>query len=695
MSVYIVSAVKSIKTTFYVLFIIDKVGGMSDTSIMPKYPIRLLQNVKGHPYVCDSHYEDRAIPRAAGFRWDGTLKVWATADPKVALRVATEAAVAILEGEVKVEAEHREVSLAESRASASDADIPCPVGYEYLPYQKAGIQYGLKREATLFGDEMGLGKTIQAIGIINADPTMKKILVICPASLRLNWQRELRRWLVNPMLIEIATSQYFPDFPAGIVIINYDIVGKHHDALHNELWDCVILDEAHYLKNYNAKRTLEIVGKWNKAEPIKARKRLALTGTPIPNRPIEGFPVFHWLAPKEFKAFGGYAKQFCNAGFKNGHWDATGNSNLPLLQTKLRSTIMVRRLKADVLTELPPKRRCIIEFRAKECDAVVRAEKAAFAKHEEKLADLRARVELSKAGTAEEYKLAVARLREEISVAFQDISRFRHATAVAKIPFVIDHIRDIVEAGQKVIVFAHHLDVIKALAAEFKTQAVSLYGDVTMTNRQAAVDRFQKDDTCRVFIGGIMAAGVGITLTASSHVVFAELDWVPGNVTQAEDRAHRIGQRDMVLVEHLVLEDSLDAKMARTLVRKQEVIDRALDHEDVDEASEEMEQEERRAAAVREKKQTTRQFIDDLADKMTRERIAVIHAGLRILASRCDGALRIDGHGFSGPDVRVGHDLADTSSLSARQAALGLKLVITYRRQIPDHAEQLKKELAL
>lgn len=194
--------------------------------------------------------------------------------------------------------------------------------------------------------------------------------------------------------------------------------------------------------------------------------------------------------------------------------------------------------------------------------------------------------------------------------------------------------------------------------------------------RQAAVDAFQGDPNVRVFIGSITAAGVGITLTASSHVVFAELDWVPGNLTQAEDRCHRIGQRESVLVQHLVLDGSLDARMAKILVRKQEIIDKALDIEP---------EEKELAVKVMEfspVESTPRKQIEKVAETLTAEQIEAIHDGLRTLASYCDGARALDGWGFSKVDAHIGKSLADCPRLTPKQAALGQRLVRKYRRQL-------------
>ena len=186
-------------------------------------------------------------------------------------------------------------------------------------------------------------------------------------------------------------------------------------------------------------------------------------------------------------------------------------------------------------------------------------------------------MELAKASDDEAaYRSAVDRLRDASRAAFEEI-QVRHGTAVAKIPYVVEHLR---AASGKCVVFCHHYDVIDDIKAELGDAAVVADGRVPTVECQAAIDRFQTDPTCQYFIGSIRAAGVDITLTAASHVVFAELDWTPGAMSQAESRLDRIRQRKSLLVQHVVLDGSIDARLARTLVSKQEAITEARDAED-------------------------------------------------------------------------------------------------------------------
>lgn len=646
---------------------------------------------QGARWIARCSYEDRAIPKSAGFRWDPTNKQWYTTDEATAAKLSDPDAAAKLMAAAETKQAERSATVEASRAATADIDIPCPEGLAYLPYQRAGINYALRRPNVLFGDEMGLGKTIQAIGVINADPSIRKVLVICPASLKLNWQREMRKWLTREMSIVIASGQSCHPGFSDITIANYDIMTKHAEALRAQPWDLIICDEAHYLKNPEAKRTQAVVGKEKKGEVempgIAARRRILLTGTPIPNRPVEGWPLFHYLDPVEFRSFWGYAKYFCAAENNDYGWDFTGSSHLPELQEKLRASIMVRRLKADVLTELPAKRRAVIEIAANGASKSVEREREAWERKEATMLALRAALELAKASDdPADYAAAVARLKEAARAAFDELAKLRHDTAVAKIPYVVEHINSSIEGGAKVVVFAHHHDVLHALSAEFGDRSVVVSGEVRIEERQRAVDRFQSDPECQVFIGGIQAAGVGITLTAASHVVFAELDWVPGNMTQAEDRCHRIGQREMVLVEHLVLEGSLDARMAHTLVEKQEIIGAALD---VETEVPVVPVPERERAAT---ENVSRAKIETEAAKLTPDQIAAVAAGLAELAAM-DGDFARDqnGMGFSKIDCEIGHRLAMLGAgLTPKQAALGARLVRKYRRQVPSAAAMLQ-----
>jgi SWI/SNF-related matrix-associated actin-dependent regulator 1 of chromatin subfamily A len=632
-------------------------------------------------------------PKAAGFRWDPADKVWWTTDPSRAAQLAkyaNDSAKAHLKGI----SQRLEATLAASRAVDADVAIPAPDGREYRPFQRAGIAFALSMYRSMNGDDMGLGKTIQGIGVVNACADIRRVLIICPASLRLNWAKELRNWLVRNLTVAVAeSSKPFPH-DADIVVINYDILGKFRDQLRRETWDLLICDEAHYLKNETAQRTRNVFGSKAKARrgeaaeaitPIPSKRSMLLTGTPITNRPKELWPLVEYScrdrdgAPAEFRSKWAFLRRYCGAVQTRWGWDVGGATNLGELQEKLRATFMIRRLKAEVLTELPAKRRQVIEIPANGATQLVAAEMEAYDQAESALESLRVAVELAKASDdPADYEAAVRNLRDAEQVAFVEVSRRRHETALATVPYAITHLRDVLETGQKVVVFAHHMDVIDALMAEFGSAAVKLDGRDSMEARNAAVERFQTNPSVQVFLGGIMAAGVGLTLTAASHVVFVELDWVPANITQAEDRCHRMGQRNSVLVQHLVLEGSLAARMANTLVTKQDIIDRALDRTfDRSELEAPLVEASREAAtrAVR------REKLAEEAALITADQAAAVLQALQILAAKCDGARAIDGAGFSKLDAAIGKSLAANDRLTPKQAALGRRIANKYRRQ--------------
>lgn len=461
--------------------------------------------------------------------------------------------------------------------------IPAPDGLEYLPFQMAGIEYMLPRSNVLLADEMGLGKTIQVIGLINAKPDIKRVLIVCPASLKINWKNELMKWLVRPTTISVVHS-LSEWLNTDIVIINYEQIQKFRKDIDKAQWDLLVCDESHYLKNSKAQRTKVVVGHWDndpvkRIYPIKAGQRIFATGTPVLNRPKELWTTVRALDKQGLGVdWHNFHVRYCN-GYKNRFgWQIDGASNLEELQTRLRNSIMLRRKKEDVLTELPPKRRQLIMLEPTTAGAkrALENEKALF-DIERKMADLAREVEALSADQAnQKYKEAVQKLHACQSVAFADTAKLRHMTALAKLTMVMDYLINVLENENKIVVFGHHHDVIDGLVeglAEYGV--VSFYGRTDVAKRQKLVEQFQSDKKIRVIIGSIGAMGSGWTLTAASYVAFAELDWVPGNLNQAEDRLHRIGQKESILVQHLLLDGSFDSRMAKSVVHKQAVIERA------------------------------------------------------------------------------------------------------------------------
>jgi SWI/SNF-related matrix-associated actin-dependent regulator 1 of chromatin subfamily A len=660
----------------------------------------------GIRWIVTIPYPQRNIAKDAGFRWCPQNRHWYTTREDVAKLLMDPAAAEAKRDEFARIGAERKALIEESRAASVDIELPAPHGLEYLPFQRAGIATALKRGNVLFGDDMGLGKTIQVIGMINAREDVRRVLIVCPATLKQNWQRELNKWLVRKFRIGIAEGQKWPGGYADITIINFDILEKHAYHVQGEVWDLVAIDEAHYLKNRDAKRTRAVFGVDSytakrkdipESPGVRGRLQIGMTGTPIPNRPSEGFGLFHWLAPNHecFKSFYVYAKKFTGSfAYPGAGYDQNGATNLDELQAALRGSIMIRRTKEQVLKELPAKRRVVIELEAESASDAVEDEREAAESHEEELDRLRAAVELAKASSESAYNDAVAALKKGASVAFTEMSRLRHETAMATLPHAVEHVLTALRAddSHKVVVFCHHGDVAVGMLsalAEAGIGTASITQKTPIMDRQAESDRFQTDPDCRVFVGGIQSAGVGITLTAAWHVVFVELDWVPGNMSQAEDRCNRIGQRNSVLCEHLVIQGSIAATMAKRLVAKQNVIDSALDCEHPERLT--VEQREmmdapivpgRSEAATQD---TPRTKYAKIAETLTPAQIAAVHQALRMLADfDCDHAKVLNGIGFSRIDGMIGHSLADCGRLTPKQAALGQTLVRKYRKQVPE-----------
>jgi len=449
------------------------------------------------------------------------------------------------------------------------SELPQLYRDKFFPYQLAGLQYLLDKKTVLLGDEMGLGKTAQAIGclmIARAFPA----LIVCPASLKENWSKEIKMWATREYTEQVVYPKTKIDEETDILIINYDILKSNVHVLRRINWSAIILDECHKVKNPRAQRTKAVFG-LNGRGSLDAEYRIGITGTPILNRPEEMYSFLRWLEPCGWPNKGSYLRRYCD--LKRMPWGlvSAGAGNLDELQTKLRSTILLRRTKVEVLKQLPTKIRQIVEISDK-TNTIVEKESKIFG---EVLTHLGIESEdLSE----EEYRNVVKALSSNEVVGFGEISTLRRELAESKVAVVVEHLHSCIESSGKVVCFAHHKSVIQALAEAMEEyNPTGIMGSTPVKQRQGRVEQFQRDPECRLFIGNIQAAGVGITLTAASHVVFAELDWVAGNVTQAEDRCHRIGQEHSVLVQHLVLANSMDAKMAKAIVHKQEITESALD----------------------------------------------------------------------------------------------------------------------
>ncbi len=566
--------------------------------------------------------ESRALPADAGFVFIPHRQIWVSTDLEAVTKLvadADEATRAALDRELA----RRERQVAISYATDSKFVPPAADGIQFRGYQKAGIANGcvLFRHGALHGlkgmllaDDMGVGKTLQAIGMIGAQPDIRRALVVVPSSLRLNWLDEFRdKSALGDRTVAVWTSPVvktlrkrkresdeefaarqkaarpeieIPD--ANIIIVSYDMAAsRFNNLIRQEKWDLVVFDEAHYLKNADSGRTTRLLGrparKGNEQTipPVAARFHLFLTGTPILNRPQELWPILRTVDPYGLGAnFYRFATRYCafqktDFGYEFGK---PAPARLRELNTRLRGTVMVRRLKSQVLTDLPPKIRKILRIEpTADMRKMIERHDEARVEIEQKIAE--AEFGLRKAMAGDDPKAIAAAEHAMERAANQSrgaLARSLHETALQKIPEAIEQIDLALESGRKIIVFAHHQDVVAALAKPYGKHCAVLTGLTDNQKVQGIVARFQHDPECRVMIANILKGGVGHTMTSASVVLFVELDWRDAITSQAEDRAHRIGQTETVYSKWLVLAGSADEVVVRAIHRKKDIARDAL-----------------------------------------------------------------------------------------------------------------------
>uniref|UniRef100_A0A8C9TF61 Zinc finger RANBP2-type containing 3 n=1 Tax=Scleropages formosus TaxID=113540 RepID=A0A8C9TF61_SCLFO len=438
--------------------------------------------------------------------------------------------------------------------------LPEKLRQRLMPFQKEGVRFALSRN----GRYMGLGKTLQAIAVAYLYKEEWPLLVVVPSSLRYPWIEEMEKWIpeLSPEDINLVDSK--SDISSikccKVTVLGYGLLTSDAHALLDALtqrdFRVILVDESHYLKSRNAARSKILL-------PLiqKAQRAVLLTGTPALGRPEELFMQINALYPGRFGIWSEYANRYCNAHYRffgnRRHWDCRGASHLDELHQRL-AEVMIRRLKAQVLSQLPQKIRQRIPF-----DLPKDGAKEAIASFEEWEKLMRTRV--NRAEDSENTFAEVMGL----------VTRMYKQTAIAKAGAVKDYIKMMLENEKlKFLVFAHHLTMLQACTEaviEAKTRYIRIDGSVPSLERIQLVHQFQSDPETRVAILSIQAAGQGLTLTAATHVVFAELYWNPGHVKQAEDRAHRIGQSCSVHVHYLIARGTFDTVMWAMLNRKETI----------------------------------------------------------------------------------------------------------------------------
>lgn len=351
-----------------------------------------------------------------------------------------------------------------------------------------------------------------------------------------------------------------------------DVYCLEVEGNHNFFADGILVSNCHYVKNPKSQRGASF-RPVRGVQTIKGDYRIALTGTPIPNKVTEIHNVLSWILPEAWGNRWQFENRYCEIEESRFGRKIVGGKNLKDLGQRMRALSMVRRLKKDVLTDLPPKVRQVIELPSEGHTELLADELRSYDRWNE----LKQTLELEgKHACTEQHRRRLASLRDEVTVAFNEMARIRLEVARAKLPLALELIRDSIENGQKVLAFAHHREILEEIFNANKSHAVSITGATKKEFRQPIVEQFQNLDDIRLAVLSYKAAGVGLTLTKANQVDFVEMMWVPDDLSQAEDRAHRHGQKNSVLVRHVVMQDSLDARMAKRCVEKQELSEKVL-----------------------------------------------------------------------------------------------------------------------
>lgn len=507
------------------------------------------------PWEAPAHAAIKDAIKRAGARWAPEKKIWITSPAAVlaAADLLSNVSVTVTEaalGALKAARDRKELANAASVTTEEAGNIRerlhhvMPKGLALYPYQEAGVAFCVAAQGNaLVGDEMGLGKTPTSLAYLALEKQYPALIVV-PAVVASNWQREAKKWIPGAKVQRIQKGKDSLD-TADIVIVTYNLVTRHEE-IRKHKWAIVVCDESHYLKNYKAKRTQAVLDIVKKA----GAKCLCLSGTPLVNRPVEFFTTLKLLRPVDFRSWNYYTKKYCNGHETRWGYDASGASNLDELGTRLRD-VMVRRIKEQVLNELP----------AKQYDTI----------------DVETPVSFRK-----EYKGILKSIDpNKPGAALTELVKARELVGRAKAGAAIQWIEYHTEQNQPLLVFAHHQSVLHAIKEACEAKSIPcavIDGATSQDQRGKLVDSFQAGGL-NVLIISIKAGGVGITLTRAQNVLFVERAWTPGDEQQAEDRAHRIGQEGSVLVRRLIADMAIDGMMNELLIEKAKVISAALDGE--------------------------------------------------------------------------------------------------------------------
>ena len=441
-----------------------------------------------------------------------------------------------------------------SRATGAEPidEVAAVLGGELAPFQWAAVRYALDARRCFLADEQGLGKTVEALATLEADGAFPAI-VVCPASLKLNWQREAAHWLAHRS-VALVEGRMAVAPTADITILNYEIVAAHREVLGRMGPRALVVDESHYVKNPQAKRTQAV--RRMAACVVEGGLKLALTGTPVLNHAEELVAQLRVIGRlDDFGSGAQFTRKF------------RGELSEERLHWHLRRRCFVRRLKSEVLPQLPAKRQVVVPVALSNTTEYRLAEEDVIAWLRSQPLDLR-ELNAKIAATLRAQRLA-------------QLGTLQRLAARGKLAAALSWIGDFLASGEPLVVFARHVEVQEALLARFP-DAAHIIGRDSAAAREAAVQAFQDPDGPQLLVGATRVAGQGITLTRASNVAFLELEWTPAMHDQAEDRCHRIGQHDAVTAWYLLAADTIDETMAELIQRKRGVIAAVTDGRQLD-----------------------------------------------------------------------------------------------------------------
>ena len=430
--------------------------------------------------------------------------------------------------------------------------------YSLFPYQELGVAFleATPYKGAIVADAPGLGKTIQTLAWMSLHPELRPALLVVPASVKLNWAKEIEKWLPSEPVQVIMTGKDPVDTSIGIHVINYELFWRKEETFKNIKPAITVFDECTYLKERKAKRTQAAIALGKRSQYV-----LGLSGTPIINRPMEFFNILNLIDADQFPNWFKFGLRYCD-GQHNGYgWNFNGSSNIKELQSSIQP-FMIRRKKEDVLKELPPKRR---EFLYMELTGNIYSDYQATETEWMSTVQI---IQSSQLDDNDSYINVLAKL-----------GLMRHLLGRAKGEVAIEHIKNFTQGGEKLLVFGHHQDVLSIMEDSMKKSNISYVrvdGTTPPQARQDAVDRFQENKDCLVFLTST-AMGMGVTLTAASNALFVERQWSPSVEEQMEDRIHRIGQTKGVVIWYMQATNTIDELLADIVATKRQLLSELLD----------------------------------------------------------------------------------------------------------------------